>query len=143
MNSYNNITGDGCNELFERRVLEAELCVSNHTGFSAEDSVIETEWNVTVSCWEECPDEPIFGTDIQRRLQEAITAMPSSDPTADEIEEPKSLISQLDFQVFFETEVHHAAEVAGWEKPKSRGNGGGVGYDAVWWIPWRGRRQPR
>jgi len=122
LSTYNNITNDGCSEMFERRVIESMLCSSNHTGTSEGTGFLETEWEVTVSCWESCPTEPIFGTELERKLQPA-TDMPVTDPeTVDNAtdEESKILISMLDLQILLEQEVHAAAEAEGWEKPGTK-----------------------
>jgi len=122
LSTYNNITNDGCSEMFERRVIESMLRSSNHTGTSEGTGFLETEWEVTVSCWESCPTEPIFGTELERKLQPA-TDMPVTDPeTVDNAadEESKILISMLDLQILLEQEVHAAAEAEGWEKPGTK-----------------------
>merc|ERR1711935_289956 len=116
------ITNDGCSEMFERRVIESMLRSSNHTSTSEGTGFLETEWEVTVSCWESCPTEPIFGTELERKLQPA-TDMPVTDPeTVDNAadEESKILISMLDLQILLEQEVHAAAEAEGWEKPGTK-----------------------
>jgi len=142
ISQYNNITDDGCNEIYERRVSDAMLVSSIHTGISSDgEAYLETEWEVDVMCWEKCPSEPVFGSEFERsefeRRLEPATDKPSSDiesnsddtdgsdesEESDEPDEPKSFISMMDFQLFFENEVHAAAEAAGWEKPFIRSGG--------------------
>jgi len=125
--SYNNITDNGCNEVFERRVKRASLSSSIHTGSmeGTEESFIDTSWEVTVLCWEKCPSDPLFGTelgtDLQRRLnpvEMSFSFLENSGADTEEIEEPteepKSFVSEIDFRSLFEIEVHTAATTAGW-----------------------------
>ena len=124
--AYNNITDNGCSELYERRVLDANLTATTHTGHSDDsDAVLETEWTVTVSCYENCPTEPIFGSEFQRRL-EPETVAPTETPTingtnttdrAHGSNYTKTLISELDFRSLFETTIQEVAQELGWGKP--------------------------
>lgn len=166
VSQYNNITADGCNEMYERRIVDATLVSSDHTGTSEGQSILDTEWEVDVLCWEKCPTEPVFGTKLERRLEptggldfvdEPLNDEPMGDlefideplndePIADlemfdddfdgfnetddaddtnKFVELRSVISELDFRKFFESDVHAAATAAGWEKPDaSRGKRG-------------------
>lgn len=127
-NAYNDLTEGGCNEIFERRVLNATLFSTTHTGSfeGSDDAFLETEWEVAVSCWDECPTEPIFGTELRRNLEPA-SLEPSTleqqtemtDADVDYSQVPRSLISQLDFQTHFEFDVKDAATDQGWEDPKA------------------------
>jgi len=70
LNSYNDITDTGCNELFERRLLDVNLLSTSHTGQNEnEESFLEIEWQVSVSCWENCPTEPVFGAEARPEVE--------------------------------------------------------------------------
>ena len=121
--SYNDLTDNGCNEVFERRVKRASLSSSIHTGSmeGTEEAFLDTSWEVTLLCWEKCPSDPLFGTelatDLQRRLnpvEMSFSFLDNSAADTEEIEEPKSFVSEIDFRSLFEMEVHTAATAAGW-----------------------------
>jgi len=138
--AYNNITNGGCSEQFERRVLDANLTSSIHTGSSDGEAFLETEWEVSVACWEECPIEPIFGTELRRQLEPTglqtfdtnttldANAIQYTNTTIDTNttlvdDTSKFFISELEFRSFFEIEIHNAA---GWGKTVNKidfGNG--------------------
>jgi len=139
--SYNNITNDGCSELFERRVLDANLTSSIHSPGEGDEAFLETEWQVSVACWEECPSEPLFGTELRRQLEPA-TAVPTLVPTIASnstvdanitnttLEEDisKFFISQIEFRSFFENQVYDAA---GWERTVNKIEFGDGNYIAI------------
>jgi len=121
--TYNNLTNDGCSEVYERRVLNANLSWTAHTGHS-DDSVafLETQWGVDVSCYESCPTEPIFGSELARFLEPATEAPTTINGTnsTDELygsNPTKTLISPLEFRNLFETAVQEYARELGWGKP--------------------------
>lgn len=135
--AYNNITNNGCSELFERRVLDANLTSSNHSPGDGDEAFLETEWHVSVACWEECPSEPLFGTELGRELQ-PVTLVPTvaSNATVDgnftnatiEEDTSKFFISQVEFRSFFENQVYHAA---GWERTVDKIEFGNGDYIAI------------
>ena len=115
--AYNNVTANGCSELFERRVLDANLTATTHSGsIDGSESFLETVWSISVACSEICPSEPIFGTELSRMLP-PVTEAPIEAPEilgtkSSEIlgaNSTKSFVSELDFRSLFETSVRDFA----------------------------------
>ena len=122
--TYNNITNDGCTELYERRVWDTNLTA---TDIDDSGTFLTTQWSVGVSCWESCPTEdPVFGADLRRMLEfdlDATTPMfelNSTIPWDNYIESnrTKVLISELDFRSSLETMIQDTAREAGWGRAR-------------------------
>jgi len=148
--AYNNLTDFGCDDLFQRHIDEGNVILLNATRqntteemkdslFDSTEELLETEWNVTVSCWEECPDEAAFGADLgantrRRNMQESDADSPvdnDSEENSDKDEvqdELQNLINKLEFRETFEEALrfHHGL---GKRKPGGSANGDGKSVD--------------